>query len=85
MSEELPFEVRKLCEKVGLKVDDVAEYRVGGREVHYDIAGPSYWVFPVSVLTKDGRKFAGEVVDLNTFPEVQVTWQAKGKGSRKRR
>lgn len=63
--EKFPKEVLTLCKKEGIKPADVVEHRVGGREPRKTLTHGFYWVYPVSILLKDGRKITGEVVKFN--------------------
>lgn len=61
----VPKEVVTLCKSAGLKVSEVAEYRVAGRELRHPKVGPAFWVVPVSVLDKQGRKYTADVIRFN--------------------
>lgn len=65
----LPKDVYLACRKEGITPADVAEWKVGPRVPLKDLKGRSYWVKPVEVLTRAGKRYVFEVVDLNSEGE----------------
>lgn len=61
----LPKDVFFVCQKEGISSADVVEWKVGARIPHKDLKGRVYWVKPVLVVTRSGKRYVFQVADLN--------------------
>jgi len=67
--DQLPREVRELCRQMKVNAAEVTEFRVGVRQPRRMLNGWPFWVTPVMAVTRSGKKYSGEVVDLNDFSD----------------